>query len=80
MSIHTRCLVVPGLYRDSVVLMQMSHALQSQSGVRQVAVMMGAVQNLNVLRDAGLLTQEAEDAGPNDLCFISALEAFAETM
>lgn len=67
MSVPARCLVVPGLYRDSVALMQMSHTLQSQPGVRQAAVMMGAVQNLDLLRDAGLLTQEAEGAGPNDL-------------
>ncbi|MCZ6873196.1 MAG: hypothetical protein O7G88_06645, partial [bacterium] len=49
------------------MLMQISHALQSRPGVRQAGVMMGAVQNLELLREAGLLTPQAEQAGANDL-------------
>jgi FdrA protein len=67
MNVHTKCLILPSLYRDSVVLMQISHALQSQPGVQQAGVMMGAVQNLQLLREAGLLAPQAEQAGPNDL-------------
>lgn len=64
---HTRCLVLPSIYRDSVVLMQLSHTLEGLPEVRQVAVMMGAPQNKALLHEAGLLTPEGERAGANDL-------------
>jgi FdrA protein len=64
---YTRCLVLPSTYRDSVVLMSLSRSLESLPGVQQVAVMMGTPQNTTLLREAGLLTAEAESAGANDL-------------
>jgi FdrA protein len=64
---YTCCLVLPSTYRDSVVLMSLSRSLESLPGVQQVAVMMGTPQNTALLRDAGLLTAEAESAGTNDL-------------
>jgi FdrA protein len=67
MTVHTRCLVLPSTYRDSVVLMSLSQTLESLHGVQQVAVMMGTPQNTALLRQTGLLTAEAENAGANDL-------------
>jgi FdrA protein len=67
MTVHTRCLVLPSTYRDSVVLMSLSRTLEDLHGVRQVAVMMGTPQNTALLRQTGLLTAEAENAGANDL-------------
>ncbi len=67
MSLHTQCLILPSLYRDSVVLMQLSRTLESQPRVHQAAVMMGTPQNRDLLREAGLLTAEGEASGANDL-------------
>jgi FdrA protein len=67
MSVHTQCLVIPSLYRDSVVLMQLSRTLASQPHIHQAAVMMGTPQNRDLLREAGLLTPEGEMTGANDL-------------
>ncbi|WP_089717956.1 hypothetical protein [Candidatus Entotheonella palauensis] len=67
MSMHTQCLILPSLYRDSVVLMQLSRSLESQPHVHQAAVMMGTPQNRDLLREAGLLTPDAEASGANDL-------------
>jgi FdrA protein len=67
MTVHTRCLVLPSTYRDSVVLMSLTRTLEDLHGVRQVAVMMGTPQNIALLRQTGLLTAEAEHAGAHDL-------------
>ena len=67
MSGHTQCLVLPSLYRDSVVLMQLSGTLNALPHVQQAAVMMGTPHNQELLREAGLLTSEGETAGANDL-------------
>ncbi|MDH3603497.1 MAG: acyl-CoA synthetase FdrA [Candidatus Tectomicrobia bacterium] len=67
MSVHTQCLVLPSLYRDSVVLMQLSGTLNALPHVQQAAVMMGTPHNQEWLRAAGLLTSEGETAGANDL-------------
>jgi FdrA protein len=72
---HTRCLVLPSVYRDSVVLMQLSHALESLPGVRQAAVMLGTPQNKALLQEAGLLTAEGVQAGANDLLICVQAEA-----
>jgi FdrA protein len=67
MSMHTQCLILPSLYRDSVVLMQLSQTLEAQPHIHQAAVMMGTPQNRDLLREAGLLTPEGEASGANDL-------------
>lgn len=67
MSVHTQCLILPSLYRDSVVLMQLSRTLEAQPHVHQAAVMMGTPQNRDLLREAGLLTPGGEASGANDL-------------
>ena len=67
MNVPAQCLILPSLYRDSVVLMQLSCALEALPQVQQAAVMMGTPQNQAMLREAGLLTSEGETAGANDL-------------
>lgn len=74
---HTRCIVLPSLYRDSVVLMHVSHALEALPGVFRVAVMMGTPQNKDLLRQADLLTPEGEQAGATDLLVCVQAEASA---
>src|SRR6185369_16567840 len=54
-------------YRDSVALMRVSRAVATQAGVENAALMIGTPSNKALMRDAGLLAAEGEDAGPNDL-------------
>src|SRR6266571_6430432 len=67
METHTRCLVLPSTYRDSVWLMHLSHTLEGLPGVQQVAVMMGTPHNKAVLQQAGLLTAEGEAGRADDV-------------
>ena len=66
-------LVLPNLYRDSVMLMRVSQELEKLDGVRRATAMMGTPNNRSLLNDAGLLTDEGDTASPNDL--ILAIEA-----
>ncbi|MFH1820839.1 MAG: acyl-CoA synthetase FdrA [Methanobacteriota archaeon] len=54
-------------YRDSVVLMRISQQLEALDGVRKASAIMATDNNKNILKDAGLLTDETSKAGPNDL-------------
>ena len=67
MADYKRCLVLPSTYRDSVELMKLSVTLENLSGVHRAAVMMGTPHNKRILREAGLLTSEGEQADVNDL-------------
>ena len=60
-------IVKPNRYQDSVTLMQVAALLRETPGVDDASLMMGTEPNLEMLRDAGLLTPEGEHAGPNDL-------------
>ncbi len=57
----------PHTYRDSVVLMELSHALSAQPGIREAAVLMGTPANLQVLHNSGLLSPNERDAAPDDI-------------
>src|SRR5919199_6516713 len=61
------CLVRPGAYFDSVVLMQIASELRGRPGVRNASLGMGTAANKEVLEAAGLLAPDATTAGPNDL-------------
>jgi FdrA protein len=54
-------------YVDSVSLLQVSAELLSVSGVLDAALVMATDLNRQVLHDAGLLVDDAQTAGPNDL-------------
>jgi FdrA protein len=66
-------MVRKGIYHDSVTLMGLTRDLQVVHGVKRAAAMMGTPSNRAILRDAGLLTADADAASPNDL--IIAIEA-----
>src|SRR3989442_15469913 len=53
-------------YHDSVTLMRLTRALESASGVRRAAAMMGTPQNLALLRGAGPLPGDGDTAAPTD--------------
>src|SRR5262245_41120731 len=55
----------PGLYRDSVALMQVSSALSRLSGVSSVLVAMATELNLDLLAQMGF--EPPAGAGPNDM-------------
>jgi FdrA protein len=59
--------VEKGFYLDSVALMRISRAVSALPGVEIAALMIGSPSNKALMRDAGLLAAEAEEAGANDL-------------
>lgn len=64
-------------YRDSMVLMYVSAQLEQMPGVERAMAIMGTDNNKELLATVGLLTAEADPAGPNDL--IVAVRAAEET-
>lgn len=56
-----------GRYLDSVALMRVSRALEALPGVEAAALLIGTPANKALLRGAGLLAAEGEQATPNDL-------------
>ena len=71
-------LVKKSAYQDSVALLALARDLRTSVGVREVAALMGTPANHDVLRQSGLLTAEAESAGPNDLVIV--VEADSESL
>ncbi len=62
-----KSLIKKSQYHDSVSLMLVAKQLSAMPGVRDAAVVMGTEANKGILGTAGLLTPEAQAAGPNDL-------------
>ncbi|MBP1703500.1 MAG: hypothetical protein H6Q38_2607, partial [Chloroflexi bacterium] len=62
-----KSLVKPSEYHDSVSLMAVAQELAHLPGVIDAAVVMATEANKGILRQAGLLTPEADAASPNDL-------------
>jgi FdrA protein len=54
-------------YHDSVTLMLVARELTSLAGVRDAAVVMGTEANKSILEQSGLLTEDAQKSGANDL-------------
>ncbi len=71
-------IVLRGLYRDSVQLMEATEALKSLRGVVDAAVFMGTESNKEMMRERGLLTGEGLSAGPNDIIIAVAAEGDVE--
>jgi len=64
--------IIADLYRDSVSLMKISSTVTTLPGVVQASCIMATPANLDLLREAGLLTVEIA-AGPNEV--LVAIEA-----
>ena len=62
-----KTLVKPSEYHDSVSLMLVARELSKLEGVQDAAVLMATEANKSILEVAGLLTDEARAATPNDL-------------
>lgn len=74
----TRTTLKRSFYQDSVALMGLARELRVGAGVREAAALMGTPANLALMADAGLLTDEARAAGPNDLVIVVAAGSAAE--
>src|SRR2546427_5244461 len=62
-----RSVVKPSAYFDSVTLMLVQREVRQLAGVEEAGAVMGTDANKELLRDAGLLTSEAQAARPDDL-------------
>jgi len=62
-----KTLIKTSEYHDSVSLMLVARELAHMPGVTDAAVVMATEANKGILKQAGLLTREAEAASPNDL-------------
>ncbi len=62
--------VLAGAYHDSVKLMRTSAAALERPGVLRAAAVMATPMNRGQLAEEGLLAEEAQDAGPNDLLLV----------
>jgi FdrA protein len=67
MKMVVRTLIKPAEYHDSVSLMLAARELSALEGIQDAAVVMATQANKSILANAGLLTEEARAAGPNDL-------------
>ena len=67
--------VRPDTFVDSVALMQATERVRALPGVRGAALAMATDLNRRLLADAGLLTAEAERAGPHDLVVVVSAES-----
>lgn len=72
-----RTLIKPSEFHDSVSLMLAARELSRLDGVQDSAVMMATQANKSILADAGLLTEEARSASPNDLLIAVKSETVA---
>lgn len=66
----TKSLVRKGEYRESIFLMRISQQIESLDGVKQGTAIMATDANKELLREAGMLTDEVASAGPNDLAIV----------
>lgn len=76
----TQTLIKPSEYHDSVSLMLVARELSRLPGVADASVVMGTEANKGLLKEAGLLTPQAQAATPNDLVIAVSGEAAAVTV
>jgi succinyl-CoA synthetase alpha subunit len=76
-AVTIRTLIKLSAYHDSVSLMLVARELSKLDGVRDAAVVMATEANKSILAEAGLLTDEAKHATPNDLCIAVNAESDA---
>ncbi len=57
-------------YQDSVNLMLLTNSVTTTEGVNKVQIMMGTPANKDIFKDAGLYTEELEEAESNDMAIV----------
>src|SRR5262245_12812921 len=73
-----RATVQRSSYQDSVMLMGVALELRAAPGVEEAAALMGTPANHELLAQAGLATDDAGGAGPNDLVIVVRARSAAE--
>jgi succinyl-CoA synthetase alpha subunit len=71
---HRLSTVKASTYQDSVRLMRLSQTVSDLPGVKQAFVALGTDANKRVLEEVGLLTDEVQKAGANDLFVVVEAE------
>ncbi|MEJ5309611.1 MAG: acyl-CoA synthetase FdrA [Anaerolineae bacterium] len=71
-------IVKSGEYYDSITLLQVAQGLSKLKGVEDAAVVMGTPANKDILKDAGMLTAEANAALADDLIIAVKVAAKAK--
>ncbi len=59
-----------GEYYDSVTLMRVAKEINKMQGIEDSSVVMGTKENLAILKNAGMLIAELENAGDTDLLIV----------
>jgi succinyl-CoA synthetase alpha subunit len=75
-AVHAR--ILANSYRDSVELMRIAAEIETMDGIERAGLVMATPANREVLYVAGLLSDAASSAGPNDL--VVAVAAADETI
>lgn len=57
-------------YQDSVNLMLLTNKISTMDGINKVQIMMGTPANKDIIKAAGLFTDELEGAASNDMCIV----------
>jgi succinyl-CoA synthetase alpha subunit len=70
MTLHTLAFVQVNQYKDSVALMRVAQRLMALPGVVNATLQLGNAANKDILREAGLLGQAVEAAGPSDIMVV----------
>jgi len=70
----TRFAVHPGVYKDSLVLMQLQQRLLERPGVLEAGAAMASAANLELLTASGLLTETLPDLHAEDLLVVIRAE------
>lgn len=66
--IHT--IIKKNAYQDSINLMLLTNSLTTTEGINKVQVMMATPANKDIFKDAGLYTDELENAESNDMAIV----------
>ena len=76
--LHTAAFISANLYKDSVALMRVAQGLLALPGVVNATLQMGNPANKDILREAGLLHQAVQDAGPSDVMVVVQARSAAQ--
>jgi succinyl-CoA synthetase alpha subunit len=75
--LSVKTLIKPSEYHDSVSLMLAAKEVAKLAGIQDAAVVMATEANKGILKEAGMLTEEALAATPNDLVIAVSGDAAA---
>lgn len=62
------------MYKDSVALMLLNNKVNALPEVKVASIMMATPANKDMFKESGLLTEEVEKAGANDIAIVIDLE------